>query len=79
VTQTQIVLEPRQKPEELLAAQFADKSPAEQKELLARLERSGAAVYRALAKAESDAAARDELLAAAEREEQNAQVLEDMA
>jgi uncharacterized protein (TIGR00369 family) len=79
VTQTQIVLEPRQKPEELLAAQFADKSPAEQKELLARLERSGAAVYRALAKAESDAAARAELLAAAEREEQNAQVLEDMA
>ena len=78
VTQTQIVLEPRQRPEELLAAQFADKTTEEQKELLARLERSGAAVYRALAARETDPDARDELLAAAIREEQNAKVLEDM-
>lgn len=55
---------------------FQERTPAEQKALLAALERSGAAVYRALAANEPDAALAKELLAAAEREEQNAAVLE---
>jgi hypothetical protein len=62
--------------EETLAALFAGKSIPEQKALLARLERAGAALYRAWAAQESDAASRAALLAAAEREEENAQVLE---
>lgn len=59
-----------------LASLFAGKGPAEQKALLAQLERAGAALYRAWAAREPDAAARQALLAAAEREEQNARVLE---
>jgi hypothetical protein len=59
-----------------LAALFQGKSRAEQMALLARLERAGAAVYRSLAGDEPDAAARAALLAAAEREEENAEVLE---
>jgi len=54
VTQTQMVIAGEQPPEQLMASLFAGKSPAEQKELLAKLERGGAAVYRALAAAESD-------------------------
>lgn len=63
--------------EETLAALFAGKSIPEQKALLARLERAGAGLYRAWAAAETDAAVRDKLLAAADREEENARVLED--
>jgi hypothetical protein len=62
--------------EELLARLFADKSIPEQKKLLARLERAGAGLYRAWAATETDAATKAGLLAAAEREEQNARVLE---
>jgi hypothetical protein len=60
----------------MLAKLFEGKSPDEQKALLAALERSGAAVYRALADGERDPAVREGLLASAVREEQNAQVLE---
>ena len=45
-------------------------------QLLAALERSGAAVYRSLADDEPDPSAREELLLAAAREEENAALLE---
>jgi uncharacterized protein (TIGR00369 family) len=76
VAQTQIVLEARQSEQEMLGALFAGKSRDEQKALLANLERGGAAVYRALAADEQDPSAREALLVAAEREEQNAQTLD---
>ena len=76
VTQTQIVLEPAMQPEQVLAALFAGKSIAEQKEILARLERGGGAMYRQFAELEADAAIRADLLAAADREEENAAFLE---
>lgn len=59
-----------------MAALFAGRSREEQKALLAALERAGAAVYRSLAADEPDTSIRDGLLAAAEREEENAAVLE---
>lgn len=59
-----------------LAGLFQGRAREEQMALLAALERAGAAVYRALAADEPDAALRDELLAAAGREEENAGVLE---
>ncbi len=61
---------------ETLAQLFAGKTVAEQKSLLAQLERGGAAMYRAGAEAETDPAKREALLAAAAREEDNAEVLE---
>jgi len=76
VTQTQIVLEARPSPQETLAALFAGKSPDEQKQILAQLERGGAALYRALAAQESDAATKQALLEAARKEEENAHTLE---
>jgi hypothetical protein len=63
--------------EETLAALFAGKSIPEQKALLARLERAGANLYRTWAATEKDARAKQALLAAAKREEQNARVLEE--
>ena len=63
--------------EETLAALFAGKSIPEQKALLARLERAGAGLYRAWAATETDARTKAALLEAAEREEQNARVLEE--
>ncbi len=77
ITQTQIVLEGAPDPAQQLAALFTGKSTEEQKALLASLERSGAAVYRALAERETDAGAKAALLAAADREEENAGVLDD--
>jgi len=62
--------------EELLAKLFAGKSIPEQKALLARLERAGAGLYRTWAAAETDPKTKAALLAAADREEQNARVLE---
>ena len=59
-----------------MANLFDGRSRDEQKALLAALERAGAAVYRILAANEADAAAKAELLACAEREEQNAEHLE---
>jgi len=76
VTQTQIVLAPRQTPQEVLAALFAEKPIDEQKALLATLERAGAGLYRAWAAGEPDTTMKDALLAAAEREEENALTLE---
>ena len=76
VTQTQIVLEGRPAEQDVLASLFAGKTLDEQKALLAQLERAGAALYRTFASDESDAVARAALLAAARREEENAEVLE---
>ena len=76
VTQTQIVLAPKQTPQEVLAALFAEKPVDEQKALLATLERAGAGLYRAWAAGEPDASMKRALLAAAEREEENARTLE---
>ena len=79
VTQTQIVLEATRTPQQVIGALFEGLTPTEQKALLAQLERGGAAVYQALAAAETDATIRAELLAAAEREVVNAEVLERQA
>jgi hypothetical protein len=59
-----------------MAKLFEGKTVAEQKALLAALERAGAAVYRSMAENEPDASVKADLLAAAGREEQNAEVLE---
>ncbi len=63
-------------PQDKLANLFAGKSREEQMALLARLERSGAAMYEGWAQTETDDGRRATLLAAAEREIANAQVLE---
>ena len=76
VSQTQIVLPPQQSAEQQMAGLFAEGDTQGHQELLARLERSGGALYRAWAEQESDPEARAALLAAAEREDQNAEVLE---
>jgi uncharacterized protein (TIGR00369 family) len=76
VTQTQAVLEGKQRPAEVMASLFAGKSIGEQEELLEMLERAGAGLYRQLAAGESDPAVRDELLRAAEREDANAEALQ---
>jgi len=65
--------------EETLAALFAGKSVEEQKALIARLERAAAGLYRAWAAAEKNESAKAALLGAAEREEQNARMLEALA
>jgi len=77
VTQTQMVLEGDPDPQTLIAKLFTGKSLEDQKKLLAQLERGGATIYRAFAAQEKDPAARETLLKAAEREEENAVVLED--
>jgi uncharacterized protein (TIGR00369 family) len=77
VTQTQIVLPRSQSPEEQLAGMFQGLSIEEQQALLARLERTGAGLYRAWAAAETSSARRSVLLRAAEREEENAKALEE--
>ncbi len=79
VTQTQIVLEPKQSPQQAIAALFEGKTPDEQKALLAQLERGGAAIYQSLAATEPDASRKTELLGAAAREVDNAVVLESHA
>ncbi len=61
---------------ETLAGLFAGKTVAEQKALLAQLERAGAVMYRAFAANEPDEAVRAALETAAKREEENAEVLE---
>ncbi|MCH8065002.1 MAG: hypothetical protein IIC90_04155 [Chloroflexi bacterium] len=64
---------------ETLAGLFAGKTVEEQKELLAQLERAGAAMYRSFAEIETDPAKKEALLAAAAREEENADVLDGQA
>jgi len=76
VQQTQMVLEPPPTPEQMLPALFGGKSLGEQKALLAQLERSGAALYRAFAAQETDEDRKSALLQAAEKEEENAVTLE---
>ncbi len=76
VTQTQMVLAAAPSPQEMLTFAFAGKPHDEQKALLATLERAGAALYRTFAAQETDAGIREALLAAAEREEENARTLE---
>ena len=79
VTQTQMVLEAPKTPEQLLPELFGGKSLAEQKALLAQLERSGAALYRAFAAQETNEAHKKALLAAAAKEVENAVTLEEQA
>jgi uncharacterized protein (TIGR00369 family) len=76
VTQTQMVLEPRLSPQETLVKLFEGKSLAEQKALMATLERAGASLYRRWAAHEAQKDAQAALLAAAVREEDNAALLE---
>jgi uncharacterized protein (TIGR00369 family) len=76
VTQTQMVLEPRLSPAETMARLFEGKSVADQRALLAQLERGGAALYRRFAAEETDPQHREALLEAAAREEENARMLE---
>ena len=59
-----------------MGALFDGLSPDDSKQLLAALERTGAAVYRSFADNEDDPAEREGLLAAATREEENASFLE---
>ena len=76
VTQTQIVLPRTKEPGEQMADLFAGREPAQQMEVLALLERSGGGLYRAWADAETDPKRAAELRAAADREDQNAALLE---
>lgn len=78
VTQTQMVLPPEPGAEEQLGALFASGETLDHQTLLARLERSGGALYRGWAASESDPEVRAALLAAAEREDENAVVLEQL-
>ncbi len=64
---------------ETLAKLFAGKTVEEQKSLLAQLERAGAVMYRAFAANEPDPAKKEALLAAASKEEENAEMLEGQA
>ena len=59
-----------------MAQLFEGLTPKEQRALLAALERAGGAVYRALAANEPDEMLAVELLTAAAREDENAQLLE---
>jgi uncharacterized protein (TIGR00369 family) len=76
VTQTQIILPRTKEPGEQMADLFAGREPADQMEVLALLERSGGGLYRAWADAETDPERAAALRAAADREDQNAALLE---
>jgi uncharacterized protein (TIGR00369 family) len=76
VTQTQAVLERTREPAEVLQGLFAGKSVPDQQKLLATLERAGGALYRGWAESAGDAKTKDELIRAAEREDENAAALE---
>jgi hypothetical protein len=62
-------------PEQVMASLFAGLSRHEQMALLGRLESSGATLYRAWAAQEQNAKAREALLKAATREEENGGLL----
>lgn len=64
-------------PQAVMAGLFAGRDAAAQRALLAKLERGGAALYRAMAAEEADEARRAALLEAAAREEANAALLEE--
>ena len=76
VTQTQIVLEAKPTAEQQMANLFAQGETSDHQQLLARLERSGGALYRAWAEQATNADDRTALLEAAEREDENAALLE---
>ena len=78
VSQTQIVLPRELSPQEQMGSLFSSGETLDHQGLLASLERSGGAMYRAWAAQEEDAEARAALLAAADREDENARVLEDL-
>jgi 1,4-dihydroxy-2-naphthoyl-CoA hydrolase len=78
VTQTQIVLAAEQSPQDALAALFAEGATNDHQALLAKLERSGGALYRRWAEAETNEEVKAGLLAAADREDENAVVLEEL-
>jgi uncharacterized protein (TIGR00369 family) len=78
VTQTQIVLPAELSPEAQMGSLFAKGETPDHQELMARLERTGGGLYRAWADQEEDPEARQALLAAADREDLNAQVLESL-
>lgn len=75
VTQTQMVLARQLAAEEQLAGLFVGLDLGDQQALLARLERQGASLYRAWAEVEADPKRRMTLLAAADREDENAAAL----
>ena len=75
VTQTQLVFEPPRTAPLHLSSNLAGKSAAEQKGLLAIVERDCATIYRQLAAAEPDLLRRDMLLRAAARHEEQAELL----
>ncbi len=77
VTQTQMVLQGPTTEQQLLADLFAGKNLEEQKALLSQLERAGAGLYQAFASQETDPARKQALLDAAQREIDNAVVLEE--
>ncbi len=62
-------------PEKVMTSLFAGLSRHEQMALLGRLELAGAGIYRALAAQEKNAKAREALLSAAGREEENGGLL----
>jgi 1,4-dihydroxy-2-naphthoyl-CoA hydrolase len=79
VTQTQMVLPAPKSPADQMAGLFAKGETPDHQALLATLERSGGALYRAWAEAESDPEKKAALLEAAEREDRNAELLESLA
>lgn len=60
------------RPEQVMAALFAELSRPQQMALMARPERTGGSLYRVWAENESNAKAREALIAAADREDANA-------
>src|SRR5713101_7923673 len=62
-------------PEQIMASLFAGISNAEQMKIMSRLEHGGGAMYRAWAAAELNTKAREALIAAADREDENARLL----
>jgi len=76
VTQTQAVLQAEPPIEERLAQAFSTGSVSEQQARLASLERAGAGIYRRWAEDETDPETKAVLLAAAEREDENAAALD---
>jgi len=76
VTQTQIVLPRKLQPAETMAGLFAGQETPAQMDLLAMLERSGGGLYRAWAEVEPDPETAAALRAAADREDENAKLLE---
>src|SRR5258708_25301608 len=66
---------PTVRPEEAIAALFEGLSTIDRMKLLSRLEVGGASIYRNWAASERNVKAREALLATADREDANAQIL----